>query len=121
MVYREIRVILSEYESGATYRINYFLRSQFDKAFYEEVYTVSHTVTLPERSGKQFDFISLGWLSSSGWRVVPEIRVNYYEVLYLLLDACNLEQKENGQWVESLDERYTLTLYLNTELLAEYK
>lgn len=180
--YQELRALLPEYEPGVTYRISYFFRSQEDKGWSDEVYTVSHTVTIPERSDKRFDFISLGWESSAGKAYAPEIRVNYGEAPYLLLDACKLENKENGRWVKSLDddgepalwiykdeptqvlkpcertpnhyylfqsywstvminpeipdyrltlvfcdnadgsgERYTLTLYLNTELLAEYK
>lgn len=178
--FREIRVILPEYEPGATYRIHYFFRSQIDKEWSDEVYTVSHTVTLPEQTDKRLDFISLGWESSAGKSIAPEIRVNYGEAPYLLLNACNLEHKEDNRWVKSLfddepafwvlsdeptmelstcqrtqnhyyafqsfwytvidpeirnyrltlvfcdnadgsGERYTLTLYLNTEMLAEYR
>lgn len=181
-VYREIRVFLPEYEPGATYRITYFFRTEIANGWSDELHSVSYTVTLPPQNDKRFDFVSLGWGSSDGRRIAPEIRVNYGEAPYLLLDACKIEQKENGRWVESLDdegesafwtfgdeptqalkpccnlpnhyylpqsywyialsripcpdyrltlvfcdnadgsgERYTLTLYLNTELLAEYK
>lgn len=190
--FRETRVELPEYDYGATYRLTYFfLEVGEDGRPYDEVHSLSHTVTLPKKSNKRLDFVSLGWEETTSSDVYPEIRVNHGEVPYLSLYDCTLEHEQDGQWVEStwkgksafflvpyvdgitpivkleqcknlenhyrvprryslfisnLDgtdsehpptdyrltlvfcdnadgsgERYTLTLYLNTELLAEYK
>lgn len=190
--FKDIRVELPEYEYGATYRITYFfLKGDEDGYPYGGINSIRHTVTLPQKTNKRLDFVSLGWEDTHSTTVYPEIRVNHGEAPYLSLYDCTLEHKQDGQWVKStrkgksaffispyvggivpvvelepcenlanhyrlpnryslllhdLDdadagtpptdfrltlvfcdnadgsgERYTLTLYLNTELLSEYR
>ena len=193
--FQEMFARLPEYDYGATYRLTYFfLEMGEDGRPYDEVHSVTHTVTLPKKTNKRLDFVSLGWDGPRNASIYPEIRVNYGEVPYVLINECTLEHKQGFRWGEpmrngesafyispylgdvlrlsqcenlenhyqvsgilggrsyfslylsNLDgtdpenpptnyrltlvfcsnpdgsgERYTLTLYLNTELLAEYK
>lgn len=178
-VSRELNLHLPEYEPGTTYRITYFFRNETESGWSDELHTVSHTVSLPKRTNKRFDFISLGWSESAGSSIYPEIRVNYGDAPYFLISESYQEYRKNGRWeqeelfagasqhlgdgptvelmsyrlppnhynlwcrrvfpdsehpptdyrltlvfcdnADGSGERYTLTLYLNTELLAEYK
>lgn len=190
--FQEMFARLPEYDYGATYRLTYFFLEIGENGHpYDEVHSVTHTVTLPKKSNKRLDFVSLGWDGPRNTSIYPEIRVNYGEAPYLLINECTFEHRQGLRWVESMrhgesafyispylgdvlrlspcenlenhyqvsggygyfdlrfsnidgtdpehpptdyrltlvfcdnadgsGERYTLTLYLNTELLAEYR
>lgn len=189
--HQEMFARLPEYDYGATYRLTYFFLEVSHGHPSDEVHSVTHTVTLPKKTNKRLDFVSLGWDGPRNTSIYPEIRVNYGEAPYLLINECTLEHKQGFRWVKSMrngesafyispylgdvlrlkpcenlenhyqvsggygyfdlrfsnldgtdpenpptdyrltlvfcdnadgsGERYKLTLYLNTELLAEYK
>ncbi len=108
LTFRELRVRLSEYKPGTTYRLTYFFRQKIESGWSDECYSVTHTVALPERSDKRLDFISLGWECAANTQIRPEIRVNRGTPPYLLLEACSLEHKENGQWIETIREKESI-------------
>lgn len=102
------------------YRFTYYLRKfSYDGLSYstgEELYTVSHTYTVPEPTDSKFDLILPDFYlpfggSQSGTRqdvrLAVLIRSNDGTIPYQDLSATRLEHFSGGEWTEVRDDRRT--------------
>ena len=119
--YRKYAVITPEQERGipfclelgkpGKYRLTYYFRDSIDPhdntyTTGEELYSISHTFTLPEASNKPFDLITL-YLSDSydgTFWVNGYIRANGDKPIYWDRCAGSIEKLVDGEWVESISE-----------------
>ncbi len=108
--FEKMRVMLPEYEAGATYRLTYYFHEVDDTWGYrsDELYSVSHTVTIPKSSNRRFDLASAGVVSKwveeygGGMQIAPIIQVNYGEVPYVQQHLCTVEKREGSRWVKAM-------------------
>ncbi len=116
----ERQVTLYDFDPGATYRMTYYYKPYeleapvdlFDIAEHgtpEELYSISHTVTIPEATGKRFDVVNPGIREHSprsdgirGFSIEPVIRVNDGEPPYTHYAETTFEKLVNGKWVKSI-------------------
>ncbi len=106
------RIKIPEYEPGATYRFTYLFREmaqEYPRESGDELYSISHTVTIPEATEKRFDLVSLGINEHSprsggirSFSVEPIIRVNDGDAPYTHYAETTFEKLVNGRWVTSL-------------------
>lgn len=111
-----LMIPMPEYEAGATYRFTYFFREmlqEYPRETGAELYSITHTVTIPAATDKRFDLVNWG-LEPIEWQddddgtasgiISPTIRVNSGEAPYLDYNSTEFEVKDGGKWVRAVSE-----------------
>lgn len=87
-------------ESYATY-----LKELVTRGTPKELYSITHTVSIPAASSKRFDLVDAGLRGNSSFGYIkPCIRVNYGDAPYIDLTQLKYEKREDGRWVDALQE-----------------
>lgn len=129
-IYQGLRVNLPEYELGAEYRITYLFRRVPDRKLSDELYSVTHTVTIPPRSTKRFDLAGTELLipdEDSEWVCLRSliIRVNSGSVPYLASGGIRLERWTGLRWAVVRREDGSAPVYMadlgEVQPLKEYR
>lgn len=105
------------YNDPGTYRMTHYFRESVSELSYhyttgDELYSISHTYTVPEPSDKRFDLLSVAAYTyyDSADTHIPHIymliRVNEGERIYLDRACGRIEKLVDGNWVDITRPEY---------------